>query len=108
MFALIYHQIPAYLQFLPKVTLTDINELRLGQKTTTFDNHRKNAAAFENTSFSIMYGRRGRYGQHAHSLDLVCRTPLERRLWSEGVRMLLKKIVNPEEAYVTLPDAKLR
>jgi hypothetical protein len=37
------------------VTVSDIEEIRLGQKTTTFDAHRKTAAPFEVLFDSLLF-----------------------------------------------------
>jgi phosphatidylinositol phospholipase C, delta len=82
------------------VELKDIVEVRVGQKTTMFDRHRKDAAALEPFSFSIMYGRRGKYGQHAHSIDLIVRTELEFKVWIAGINMLVERVSNVEEEFI--------
>lgn len=82
------------------VELKDIVEVRVGQKTTMFDRHRKDAAALEPFSFSIMYGRRGKYGQHAHSIDIIVRTELEFKVWVSGINMLSQRVSNVEEAFI--------
>jgi hypothetical protein len=55
-----------------------------------------------------MYGRRGKYGQHANSVDLVANTSFEHMLWTMGLKLIRQKAANPEEAFIQKAYRELR
>ncbi len=44
------------------LSIQDIEEVRLGQNTRIFDKQKKYADNLDKWSFSVMYGKRGKYG----------------------------------------------
>lgn len=44
------------------ISLQDVEEVRLGQNTHVFDKQKKFADNLDKWSFSIMFGKRGKYG----------------------------------------------
>jgi len=82
------------------IDIQDIDEVRVGLKSTNFDRYRKDLERFETLAFSIMYGRRRKRTEISKSLDFVANTPLEYRIWTTGLRLVLEKRDNPEMATV--------
>jgi len=62
-----------------------VKELVFGQKTAVFA--RQKSPELEKSSFSLVYGRNG-----SKSLDLIAKYPNDFRMWTEGIRQILKML----------------
>jgi hypothetical protein len=54
------------------VSIQDIEEVRLGQNTHVFDKQKKFADNLDKWSFSVMYGKRGKYGTLCTAVIASC------------------------------------
>jgi len=65
-----------------QISIADIDDVRDGQTTTTFERHR--APELSRSSFSIIYNRR------RSSLDLIAKDLNEYKIWVAGLRRLVE------------------
>lgn len=82
------------------IDIQDVDEIRIGLKSTNFDRYRKDLERFEPLAFSIMYGRRRKRSEVSKSLDFVANTPIEFRIWTTGLKMVLARRDKPDMAIV--------
>lgn len=82
------------------IDIQDVDEVRVGLKSTNFDRYRKDLERFEPLAFSIMYGRRRKRSEISKSLDFVANTPLEFKIWTQGLNLVLARRDKPDLAIV--------
>lgn len=82
------------------IDIQDVDEIRVGLKSTNFDRYRKDLERFEPLAFSIMYGRRRKRSEISKSLDFVANTPLEFKIWTTGLNLVLARRDKPDLAII--------
>lgn len=82
------------------IDIQDVDEIRVGLKSTNFDRYRKDLERFEPLAFSIMYGRRRKRSDISKSLDFVANTPLEFKIWTTGLNLVLARRDKPDMAII--------